>query len=124
MILITGGAFQGKLDFARSLKEQAVVIDGEKLNPENAGQADIVTNFHLYIKDLLEEKKNPEPSVREILNKNRNLIILVNELGCGIVPVDSFDRNFREVNGRICCALAKEAEAVYRVTCGIGTKIK
>ena len=49
---------------------------------------------------------------------------LAQELGCGVVPMDAFERAWRERTGRIGCELAKQAEAVYRVTCGIGTRIK
>ena len=38
--------------------------------------------------------------------------------------MDAFERAWRERTGRIGCDLAKQAEAVYRVTCGIGTRIK
>ena len=38
--------------------------------------------------------------------------------------MDAFERAWRERTGRIGCELAKQAEAVYRVTCGIGTRIK
>lgn len=124
MILITGGAFQGKLEFAKTLKEQAVVVEGEMLNMENAKQADIVSHFHLYIRKLLEEGKEPKESVIELLKENPHLIVEVTEMGCGIVPVEAFDRNFREMTGRICCEIGKQADAVYRVTCGIGTRIK
>ena len=51
-------------------------------------------------------------------------IIVCDELGCGVVPMDAFERAWRERTGRIGCELAKQAEAVYRVTCGIGTRIK
>ncbi|MCI9019059.1 MAG: cobinamide kinase, partial [Lachnospiraceae bacterium] len=51
-------------------------------------------------------------------------VIVVNELGSGVVPIDAFDRNYRETTGRICCELAKKAREVHRVVCGIGMVIK
>ena len=56
--------------------------------------------------------------------KRQDQIIVCNELGCGVVPMDAFERAWRERTGRLGCELAKQAEAVYRVTCGIGTRIK
>lgn len=53
-----------------------------------------------------------------------NLVILTQEIGCGIVPLDAFERKWREVNGRVNCYFAKEAEEVVRVTAGIGQRIK
>ena len=49
---------------------------------------------------------------------------MTNELGYGVVPTDSFDRAYREKTGRVCCRIAKEADEVHRVVCGIGTVIK
>ena len=49
---------------------------------------------------------------------------MTNELGYGVVPVDAFDRLWREKTGRICTELAGKAEEVHRVVCGIGMVIK
>lgn len=51
-------------------------------------------------------------------------VILLREMGCGLVPIDPDLREKREKFGRLSCILAKEATAVYRVTCGIGMQIK
>ena len=40
------------------------------------------------------------------------------------MPVDSFERKYRDVNGRVNCFLAENAEQVIRVICGIGKRIK
>ena len=34
------------------------------------------------------------------------------------------DREYREAVGRACCCLGEEAEEVWRVTAGIGQRIK
>lgn len=101
-----------------------MIVEGELLQEKDAGEADIIAHFHLYIRRLLEEGRDVREAVGKLLLQNPNLILEVTELGCGIVPVDAFDRNYRETVGRICCELAKEAEAVYRVHCGIGIRIK
>ena len=61
----------------------------------------------------------------EILyQKNPELVIVTDEIGCGIVPMDPFQREVREQTGRVCTALAGKARRVHRVICGIGTVIK
>ena len=61
---------------------------------------------------------------RTLLEENPELIIITNELGYGVVPVDPFDRAWREAAGRTCCVLAAEAGQVYRVICGLGQALK
>lgn len=131
MILITGGAYQGKTDFAKEiLKEkydmipEGKIVDGALADEKQMKEAVLITNVHLWIAGLLKEGRNPHSEAEQLILENPDVVLSVNELGCGIVPVDAFDRNWREMTGRVCCQLAKEAEAVYRVTCGIGMKIK
>ena len=72
----------------------------------------------------LREGIEPEAVVAEICEANPDIIIICRELGCGVVPVERFDREWRERTGRICCELAKKAESVERVLCGLPMRIK
>ena len=69
-------------------------------------------------------KAGQEFSVERLKQENPKVILVTNELGCGVVPVDQFDRVYREKTGRICCQIAREAVQVHRVVCGIGTVMK
>ena len=53
-----------------------------------------------------------------------NRILVTDEIGYGIVPMDLFERDYREQTGRVCCELAARAEQVWRVCCGLGQRIK
>ena len=46
------------------------------------------------------------------------------EIGNGIIPLEPFEREYRERTGRILVELASRAEEVERVICGMGQKIK
>ena len=130
MILIIGGAYQGKMAFAEQLLEE---------QKKNGKAGSIFPQFHMWVKAHMESDVNDkitetansnekndklEKELREKLAQEPDTIIVCNELGCGVVPMDAFDRAWRERTGRLTCALAAQAEAVYRVTCGIGTRIK
>lgn len=52
------------------------------------------------------------------------MVVVTNELGCGIVPMDPADREYRETVGRICTCLAARSEEVVRVICGVGMVLK
>ena len=60
----------------------------------------------------------------ELLEKNPDICILTNEVGYGVVPMEAFDRKYREAVGRVCTKLAAYSHKVTRVVCGIGTVIK
>ena len=51
-------------------------------------------------------------------------MIVSDEIGSGIVPIDQNDRLWRETVGRALCTIARQAEQVIRVVCGIGVRIK
>ncbi len=55
---------------------------------------------------------------------NPDRILVTDEIGYGIVPIDPFEREYREETGRICCLLAEKSEEVWRVCCGLGTRLK
>lgn len=129
MVLITGGAWQGKTDFAKKFlleKEdrRLKIVDGSQAAEEDWRQVDLFTDFHLWVARLLREDRDVYEAVNRMMEENPSITVTVNELGCGIVPVDAFDRKWRETTGRVCCLLAQKSTEVYRVTCGVATKIK
>lgn len=127
MKLIIGGSSQGKLDYTLNLERLNIddVFNGED-NNYYVNNKKIFNNFHLYIKKLLKEKKVEEirEIIEDILDNNKDIIIISDEIGNGIVPIEKFDRNYREVTGRILCYIAKRSKEVHRVYSGIGTLIK
>lgn len=112
MIFIVGGAYQGKLDY---------VLENYPKHTK------IVKGYHSRVKEQLEEKKDPLQEAKKLieeLTQGGEFIIISDEVGCGLVPMDAFERKYREQTGRVNCYLAKQAEQVIRVICGIGTRIK
>ena len=59
-----------------------------------------------------------------LMTQNPDVVIVTDEIGYGIVPADPFEREYREMAGRICTELAAYAKRVDRVICGIGKEIK
>ena len=51
-------------------------------------------------------------------------IIISDEIGNGIVPMEHEEREYRELTGRLLCELANKADRVERIVCGIGERIK
>lgn len=130
MRLFIGGRCQGKLEYvlARADRfcggENAVIADGEEYPLEEPETADILNHFHLLIKRLEVEGREVCPYAERLLDVNPQITIICDEVGMGIVPVDDFERRYRESVGRCLCMLAQRAESVERIVCGRGMKIK
>ena len=105
MKLYIGGAYQGQEALARR---------------ENPG-AEIIPDFHLLLKDYAGD---PRIFAEDFYRGHPDAVIVADEIGCGVVPVDKNDRAWREAAGRALCVLAQKAESVTRVVCGIGVRIK
>jgi adenosylcobinamide kinase/adenosylcobinamide-phosphate guanylyltransferase len=56
--------------------------------------------------------------------KNKKLVIVTNELGMGIVPIDRVSRMYRDMAGRINQHLAERADRVILAVSGISVVIK
>ncbi len=146
MKMVIGGAYQGKLRWTKTHivendrdiqenknEESKQWIDGETCGVEEIYHCIGIYHFHRYIARFLNSttkdslsglEKSSENFAKELYKKNQELIIVTEEIGYGIVPLDPKERSYREQVGRVCTALAKESEEVYRVICGIGTRIK
>ena len=126
MKLVIGGAFQGKKKYALETFQidETQMVDGAVCEKEAVFQAALVVHFHEYIRRFMKEEAFLRSLPAQFKEKNPEVVLVTNELGYGIVPIDAFDRTYREMTGRVCCALAKECHQVHRVVCGIGTVIK
>lgn len=125
MILITGGAYQGKSAFAKKIASETRPVAQSPLpNGKNPQKDRIVEDIHQTIAEALREGRDPYAEIETLVHSVPDAIVTVQELGCGIVPIDPFDREWREVTGRISCRLANEASAVYRMVCGIPQRLK
>ena len=124
MRIITGGAFQGKRAFAEKLYPGVEWTDGGRCALDEIRTCRAVYGFHEFVKRWIKQGKSWEELASLMLEENRDLILICDEIGCGLVPVDAFEREYRESTGRVMNALAEQAERVDRVVCGIGRRIK
>lgn len=126
MILITGGAFQGKRAYAMEHFQLTAddFVNGADCTENDLFQAKAVTDFQEYVRRILKDGGETSTLAEKLYTENPDLIVITNELGSGVIPAESFDRQWREASGRAACDLARYAAEVHRVVCGIGTVIK
>ena len=114
MILILGGFASGKRTFARETLgyAPAQMADGR------LDQLPVVFN----VQDLV--AKNPEaaPALLEPLCEKQ--VVIVNEVGAGLIPMDARERLVREATGRLTIRLAQRADTVIRMVAGLPQIIK
>ena len=122
--LVTGGAYQGKEQYAYSLYPDAEWSDGRTCPLSAAADCRAMKAFHVFIRRWLKEGYSKEELLRAVAGEKRDIVLICDEVGCGLVPVDDFEREYREAAGRICTGIAEKAVRVDRVICGIGTRIK
>lgn len=120
MIMITGGAYQGKKNYAVNYYgiSESDMINGKNCNINDLINAKCVYNFQYLT------KKYSIDDIKDILNKNPDIIIIADIIGEGIVPVEKSERIWRENTGRLCCWVAEKSIAVIRMSCGIAQIIK
>ncbi len=133
MKLVIGGAHQGKLDYAKrtyvgrqsgTAEEEFHWIDGKDCSFEEVYTCGGIYNFELLIKRMMENGEDISGFTSLLARKNPEIVIVSTEIGYGLVPIDAFDREYREQTGRICTQLAELSSQVDRVVCGIGITLK
>ena len=81
-------------------------------------------HMHRYIREQLRQGTDREAMIANFYKEYPDCILICDEIGNGIVPMEAEERTYRECTGRILEGLAAQADEVVRVVCGIGQKIK
>ena len=124
MILIIGGAYQGKLDYA---KANYRLSDGDIWQCTGT-QID----FSRRCIDRIEEftfactQEGLDPL--SIFEKNeeswQNSILICQDIFCGVVPLGADIRQWRHSTAMLCQYLSREARQVVRIFCGLEQRLK
>lgn len=125
MVLIFGGAYQGKVEFAL---EKFDLSEKDVFNCTDSEDIDytckVINNLDRRILGWVKDETEARDELDEVIEILRDKIIIVNDISQGVVPMEKELRAWREMVGRTMLYLSKEADEVYRVFCGIGQQIK
>lgn len=123
--LIVGGSHSGKRARVEQLGFSAQdIADSGACNLDKAFERPVLYGLHMLVRRLMREGTDPSQFVRQGLRGNKVRIVVCDEIGCGVIPIDRFERDWREQVGRILCEIAKETPSVERLFCGVPTEIK
>ena len=111
MIFVTGPRYSNK---------QKYIMEQLGMTEEEFIQNGIRDAEELVRENIIREEME---ELSEKLSKEKRIVI-ANEVGGGVVPMDPEERAFRERAGRFACLLSEKAERVIRVVCGLGQVLK
>lgn len=133
MILITGGASQGKTAY---IKKHYPKLDVLSLTQKQdmSGIADrladpkipvsCVTHLHRLIRYMLSQGMDVDSYIWKMADAHPDMIVTMDQVGSGIIPMEREERQYREAVGRAGCLLAQRSECVIWMVCGIANIIK
>lgn len=120
MILIIGGAYQGKLDFAKSTLG---ITDGDVFTCK-AGEIDFSKGCIYKIEEFTFGHPDPVGFFEARRELWKDSILICQDIFCGVVPMGVENRAWRQNTGRLCQYLAAEATQVSRIFCGLEQRLK
>jgi len=126
MVLIFGGAYQGKLDYALQrfeLSREDVHFCKETDTTAPHGKK-AVCEIDKWILALVRADANVAEAMTQFMADNPDAIVICNDVSGGVVPIDATFRKWREEAGRAMGQLAQNSKEVVRLFCGIPTVIK
>jgi len=114
MILIIGGVASGKRTYAR-----------EVLGYQDSDMADACLNERRVVFNAQKLAVGEEEALQKLIDAlSEKDVVIANEVGLGIIPMERRDREMREYAGRMTNRLAQRAEKVIRMVCGIAQVLK
>ena len=120
MILIIGGAYQGKLDFAK----EAFELTDADIHICDRGEIDFSKRCIYGIEEFTWGHPDPKAYFREQRKDWEDSILILRDVFCGVVPMEAETRLWRQKTGRLAQYLSKEANQVSRIFCGLEQRLK
>lgn len=141
MHLIFGGAYQGKLEYAReryNLDDQDIFCCSSGENEASSGcpeaelaagpEIDFGKNAVYRLEEFVMSCVRSGIEAKDYLEVNRDrwgdTIFICTDISSGVVPCDKELRAWREMVGRTLLYLGKEAKEVTRIFCGLPQRLK
>jgi len=119
MELIIGGAFQGQEEYAA---EKYGLSDEDIYVCTDDGAIDLnarcIVHLEKYVLACVRAGRPAQTDFRQ------DAVLVSEDISCGIVPLEPWQRQWREAAGRYLARLAQDAEHVTRMFCGIPQRVK
>ncbi len=120
MILIIGGRAQGK----RLWAAQTFGLAETDFSSDPAAPCRALCGITDCVAEAVRAGRDPSADIIAAVERGPDLIVIADEVGCGIVPDNVFDRTWRDAAGSLTTELARRADTVVRIFCGMPTVLK
>lgn len=120
MVLIIGGAYQGKLDYAK----ERFHLTREDICICTPGKIDFSRKCLYGLEEFVYGMEDPIGYFREHREQWEDRILICQDIFCGVVPMGAENRLWRQETGRLCQYLSREADEVIRMFCGLEQRLK
>ena len=120
MILVFGGAYQGKLDF---VKDTFGITDNDVYTCTE-GEIDFSKHCIYKIEEFTIHCDDPISYFETHREDWQDSILILRDIFCGVVPMGAENRAWRQRIGRLAQYLSKEAAQVSRIFCGLEQRLK
>ncbi|WP_294428909.1 bifunctional adenosylcobinamide kinase/adenosylcobinamide-phosphate guanylyltransferase [uncultured Treponema sp.] len=115
--LVIGGAYQGKASWAKkefALSDSEISVCNPDFPPDFSKRC--ISHYENYVAYCLKNNLRPQTHFSD------DKIIICDDIFCGVVPIDAFQRKLREETGLSLQKIAENAE-VTRIFCGLPQKM-
>ena len=120
MILIIGGAWQGKLDHAK----EAFGITDRDVYFCSCGVIDFSKRCIYRLEEFTSHCEDPIGYFEAHREDWKESILILQDIFCGVVPMGAENRAWRQRTGRLAQYLSMEASQVSRIFCGLEQRLK
>lgn len=122
MVLIIGGAYQGKTEYAKKTYglQDADIFTCEDMRIDPNARA--IRHLERFALACVRAGKEPAEMLNALDLSDK--ILICEDISCGVVPMDAVEREWREAVGRMNAMLAARAARVMRLFCGLPLELK
>ena len=125
MILIFGGAYQGKLEYAKehwNFSDDDVFFCEENLTIDLSKK--VICGLEKFVYACVCKGVETKDVLAEYDVPLDDKILIADDISQGVVPIEPDRRAWRESVGRTLLWLGKNADEDHRVFCGLGQRLK
>ena len=124
MVLIIGGAYQGKLDYAKAafdlFDDEIYTCTDSKIDFSRR----CINRLEEFTYACVRDGVNPVDYFKTRREEWADRILICQDISSGVVPMGAENRAWRQATGRLCQYLAGEAGQVSRIFCGLEQRLK